>query len=172
MTCRRGRYGHVVLEYELRELAPADAPVLTGMLRWAMGWREVPAADGSPPSVAVPPYVFDDFGRPGDGGVIAEWEGGPAGACWYRLLPAAGGGHGFVAADVPELTIAVLPIHRAQGLGGALLDRAIERAGAAGFQSISLSVESDNPARAMYERRGFELVADDGSSQTMRKRLA
>jgi len=158
-------------EYEFRDLAAGDAPALTEMLRWAMGWREVPAADGSPPSVPIAPYVFGDFGRPGDGGVIAVWEGEPAGACWYRLLPAAGRGHGFVAEGVPELTIAVLPIHRAQGLGGELLDRAADHARAAGFESISLSVESDNPARGMYERRGFGLVADDGSSWTMCKRL-
>jgi [ribosomal protein S18]-alanine N-acetyltransferase len=162
----------MVFAYVFRDLAPDDAPVLTDMLRWAMGWREVPAADGSPPSVAIAPYVLADFGRPGDGGVIAEWEGEPAGACWYRLLPATGGGHGFVAENVPELTIAVLPVHRAQGLGGQLLDRAIERARATGFDAVSLSVESDNPARGMYERRGFELVADDGSSWTMRRRLA
>lgn len=158
-------------EYEFRDLAGADAPVLGDFLRWAMGWREVPSADGSPPPVAVPPFVFSDFGRPGDGGVIAEFEGEPAGACWYRLLPAAGRGHGFVAEGVPELTIAVLPIHRAQGLGGELLDRSIAHAAARGFESLGLSVESDNPARGMYERRGFELVADDGSSWTMRRRL-
>jgi ribosomal protein S18 acetylase RimI-like enzyme len=160
-----------VLEYEFRDLAADDAPLLTELLRWAMGWRQVPAADGSPPAVAVAAHVFDDFGRPGDGGVIAEWRGEPAGACWYRLLPSAVRGHGFVAGGVPELTIAVRPIHRARGLGGELLDRAIERARAAGFEAISLSVESDNPARGMYERRGFELAADDGSSWTMRKPL-
>jgi ribosomal protein S18 acetylase RimI-like enzyme len=165
------RYGHAVDEYELRDASAADAPVLAQMLRWAMGWREVPAADGSPPSVPVAGYVFGDFGRPGDGGVIAAREGEPAGACWYRLLPAAARGHGFVAEGVPELTIAVLPIHRAQGLGGKLLDRALDHARAAGFGSIGLSVETDNPARGMYERRGFELVADNGSSWTMRKRL-
>lgn len=159
-------------EYEFRDLARDDARVLADMLRWAMGWREVPAADGSPPSVLVAPYVFSDFGRPGDGGVVARWEGEPAGACWYRLLPAVGRGHGFVAEHVPELTIAVLPIHRAQGLGGELLDRTIDHARAAGFEAMSLSVESDNPARAMYARRGFETVADDGSSWTMLKRLA
>jgi len=162
----------VLDEYEFRHLAATDAPVLTDMLRWAMGWREVPAADGSPPSARIGPYVFGDFGRPGDGGVIAESEGEAAGACWYRLVPAAGHGHGFVDAGVPELTIAVLPIHRGQGLGGELLNRAIERARADGFESISLSVEADNPARRMYERRGFELVADDASSWTMCKRLA
>ena len=160
-----------MLTYEFRELAAGDGAALTAFLRWAMGWREVPAADGSPPAVAVPPYVFEDFGRHGDGGVVAECEGEAAGACWYRLVPAAGRGHGFVGEGVPELTLAVLPIHRAQGLGGRLLDGALEHARAAGFEAIGLSVEIDNPARGMYERRGFELVADDGSSLTMRRLL-
>ena len=64
-------------------------------------------------------HVFADLGRPGDGGIVAAYDREPAGACWYRLFP--GGGRMGDVEAVPQLTIAVLPQFRAQGVGGTLL---------------------------------------------------
>jgi ribosomal protein S18 acetylase RimI-like enzyme len=157
------------MPYDYRELAPGDAGFLLEMLRLAVGWHLVPPADGSPLPVVVPRRVFDDLGRPGDGGVVATWEGEPVGACWYRLMPL--DGQAPDALEAPELTIAVVPQHRAQGVGGRLLDRGIEHARAAGFGAIDLVVERENPARAMYERRGFEPVEGAQAARTMRRLL-
>ena len=157
------------MHYDYREIDLADAAFLLEMLRLAVGWRIVPSADGSPPPVVVPPRVFADLGRPGDGGVVATYDGEPAGACWYRVMPA--DGDQLDGEDVPELTIAVLPQHRAQGVGSELLDRGIEHARAAGFAALDLVVELDNPARAMYERRGFEPLEGARLPRPMRKAL-
>lgn len=157
------------MPYAVRDIEPQDGPFLLEMLRFALGWRLVPPADGGPLPVAVPPRVFADLGRAGDGGVVATFEGEPVGACWYRLTPAEGAPSG--GGDVPELTIAVLPQHRAHGLGGELLDRGIEHARAAGFPAIDLVVELENPARAMYERRGFEPIEGERRPRMMRKVL-
>jgi len=156
--------------YAYRDVAPADAPFLTEMLRLALGWRIVPSADGAPPPVLVPPRNFSDLGRPGDGGVVATYEGEPAGACWYRIMPAAA--CGAEGAPIPELTIAVLPQFRAHGLGGGLLDRCIEQARRAGHPAIDLVVERENPSRAMYVRRGFELLPAPPHTHTMRRQLS
>jgi ribosomal protein S18 acetylase RimI-like enzyme len=75
-------------------------------------------------------------------------------------------------APIPELTIAVLPQFRAHGLGGALLDRTIEQARAAGHPAIDLVVERENPSRAMYERRGFEPLPTPAHRHAMRRRLS
>lgn len=155
-----------------RDLDPGDAAFLLEMLRLAIGWRPPERGGGACDAVSVAAHVFADLGRPGDGGVVAECDGQPIGACWYRIVPAAAHGHGFAGPGVPELTVAVRPEHRARGVGGMLLDRAIEHARAAGFEALALTVEVDNPAHAMYERRGFEVVGDDTSSQTMRRTLA
>lgn len=155
--------------YAYRDVEPSDAAFLGELLRLAIGWRIVPSADGTPPPVPVPPRVFDDLGRPGDGGVVATYEGEPAGACWYRIGPAAARGAG--GDPIPQLTIAVLPQHRAHGLGGTLLDRCIEHARAAGHPAIDLVVEFENPSRAMYERRGFVLLPPPPYAHTMRKLL-
>ncbi len=158
--------------YDYRDVEPADAPFLVELLRFALGWRMVPPPDGSPLPVALPPRPFDDLGRPGDGGVLATYEGLPAGACWYRILPSGPPPAGVEdPGPVPELTIAVLPQHRAHGLGGTLLDRCVEQARAAGHPAIDLVVERDNPARAMYERRGFAPLPPPASADRMRKPL-
>lgn len=156
-------------QYAYREIQPADAAFLTEMLRLALGWRIVPSQDGSPPPVVVAPRVFADLGRPGDGGLVALHDDEPAGACWYRLFP--GGGRDRGGDGVPQLTIAVLPQHRAHGVGGTLLDGCIERARDAGHAAIDLLVEVDNPARAMYERRGFVALPAPDGPQVMRKPL-
>ncbi len=84
------------------------------------------------------------------------------GAAWLRLIQ----GYGFVAEDIPELTIAVLPAYRGRGIGTALLTQLIDEA-AQSFQGISLSVVGENPAINLYRRLGFEIVRPDGASFTM-----
>ena len=52
----------------------------------------------------------------------------------------------------------MLPGRLCDGIGGALLGRLIETAGAS-RPAIVLSVRESNPARRLYERYGFETVA-------------
>jgi hypothetical protein len=44
--------------------------------------------------------------------MIAEASGVPIGAAWLRLMPVHDSGYGFVAPDVPELSIAVVVVGR------------------------------------------------------------
>lgn len=51
----------------------------------------------------------------------------------------------------------VLPDTRGSGVGGRLIDRAIEHARSLGLESLHLSIENGNEAaRRLYESRGFE----------------
>jgi ribosomal-protein-alanine N-acetyltransferase len=63
-----------------------------------------------------------------------------------------------VAADEAEiLTLAVRPGARRAGLGSRLVSAAVDLAAAAGSQRLLLEVAEDNtPARALYDRLGFE----------------
>jgi [ribosomal protein S18]-alanine N-acetyltransferase len=55
--------------------------------------------------------------------------------------------------------IAVDPIHQRTGLGGKLLDAAIEAADAAECEAVWLEVRiSNEPARKLYESRGFDAI--------------
>lgn len=51
--------------------------------------------------------------------------------------------------------IDVDPEHRGKGIGGALLDRAEAQAREQGFEQMSLTTTTSNPARRLYERHGF-----------------
>jgi len=152
---------------EYRAATPADEPFLREMLWLAYNWRDQTVAADHWPDPDGPRRYVEGFGRPGDAGVIAETGGEPAGAAWYRLLPAADAGYGYVADDVPEVTIGVAAAHRGQGVAAELLERLKATAAAEGRRALSLSVEPDNHALRLYERAGFEPAGQSGGSVTL-----
>jgi ribosomal protein S18 acetylase RimI-like enzyme len=159
----------------LRPLTTTDELFLREMLREADRWR-LPLDAPRPPLAEVldDPHVrlyVEGWGRPGDDGVVAEVAGSPVGACWLRLFGAESHGWGFLALDVPELSIAVAPQWRRRGIGRRLLTAAAARAERCGHTEISLSVMPDNPARELYLQSGFRRVAVVDGSWTMALRL-
>lgn len=97
--------------------------------------------------------------RAKDMGLVAEFNGLPVGAAWLRLWPKDDKGYGYLKSDIPELAIAVHPDYRAQDIGTALLKQLLEQAQSS-YPAVSLSIRADNPALRLYQRIGFELVAD------------
>lgn len=63
--------------------------------------------------------------------------------------------------------IALLPRHRRQGLGTALMRDLLDEAAAAG-KPLSIHVEQFNPAQRLYERLGFVRVGETGAYDLMR----
>ena len=152
----------------IRRAGPQDVPFLKDMLRHAYYWRATTVPEsGEPP---VQRYV-ERWGRPGDTALVAIQDFQPVGAAWYRLFEAENPGYGFVDENTPELSIAVVPSARGTGLGSALLKALMARAREDGYNAISLSVEKDNPAVALYERHGFERIGEDDGAYTMRADL-
>ena len=111
---------------------------------------------------------MNNWGRPGDAGLIA-WENGPVGAAWYRLFSAAAPGFGFVDERTPELTIAVVPSRRGSGLGAELMQALLQRARDEGHTAVSLSAEKGMTNR--YERHGFHPVEEQDGTVTMKADL-
>jgi ribosomal protein S18 acetylase RimI-like enzyme len=162
-------------DVSLRPLTAADEPFLREMLREADQWR-LPLDAPRPPldEVLADPHVrlyVEGWGRAGDDGVVAEVAGSPVGACWLRLFDDEPHGWGFVAPDVPEVSIAVAPQWRRRGIGRRLLAAAVTRAEQAGHPEVSLSVMPDNPARELYLQSGFRRVGVVDGSWTMALRL-
>jgi GNAT superfamily N-acetyltransferase len=152
---------------QIRTATTTDRSFLEQMLYEAATWR---GSDGltdvlREPHVAL--YIAG-WGRDGDTGVLAEDErGDPIGAAWFRVFDAEEHGFGFVAPDVPELTVAVRRDARGQGVGTALLEALVVRARALRVRALSLSVEEDNPALRLYQRLGFVPVGRVGNAVTM-----
>lgn len=152
---------------ELRLAGAADLPFLERILLEAFNWSQPRfTLDRVRSDPAARRYV-EGFPGPGDLGVIALDGGEPVGAVWGRALPAERAGYGFVAADIPELTIGVLERARGRGVASALLAEMVRLAGERGVRGLSLSVEDGNAARRLYERAGFEVVGRSGDSDTM-----
>jgi ribosomal protein S18 acetylase RimI-like enzyme len=116
-----------------------------------------------PPAPLRPREVLDhpgvriyaeDWGKPGDIGVVAQVDGVDAGACWMRLLPE-GVGLAYVDTRTPQLGIALSPQFQRRGFGEPLMRAALRAASDYGYGQVSLTVHPENPAIALYERCGF-----------------
>ena len=139
----------------LRAADQLDVRFLRDMLRHAYHWRL------GDPDLPVYRYV-QNWGRPGDAGVIVSDGPNAYGAAWYRLFPSSAPGFGFVDEATPEVTIAVVPSQRGRGTGGELLEALLERARDDGFPRLSLSAEPGQTH--FYEKHGFhELRREDGT---------
>jgi GNAT superfamily N-acetyltransferase len=142
----------------IRPMQPDDEPFQRDMSWEAMAINAEVRALGREAVMAIPQVhrYLVGWGRPGDTGVVAVTEDGHRlGAAWYRLLSAEEPGYGFIAADIPELGIGVAAEARGRGVGSALLDALLAQAREQGHQALSLSVDRQNPARRLYERKGF-----------------
>lgn len=97
-----------------------------------------------------------DWGRPGDLGLIATDDDVSVGAAWLRLFtPDETHLVSYVAADVPELAIAIDPQRVGQGIGSRLVGDLLQQADQSGVPAIVLTARADNPAVRLYHRFGF-----------------
>src|SRR5262245_37648573 len=129
----------------IRTLTKFDEPFLWEMLYHALhvpeGSSPFPKEIVNQPDIAK--YVFD-WGQPDDLGFVAidKTSRLPIGAVWIRLFNSHNPGYGYVAEDIPELSIAVLPGHRGVGIGSQLLNHMLAKA-VGQYAGLSLSVTSE-----------------------------
>jgi GNAT superfamily N-acetyltransferase len=105
--------------------------------------------------------TLPDWTRAGDAGVIAEDDGLPVGAAWYRLFSENDHAWGFVDSLTPELGIALTPDYRGRGLGGLLLEALVTTARGQRLPALSLCTSRSKKANALhlYEQAGFVEIA-------------
>jgi len=152
--------------------AHADPAFLAEMLYEAVNWHDDGAEERPPLDavLAVPENAryISEWGRNGDFALCAlDRRDEPIGAAWWRHFTASEPGYGYVADDVPELSIAVYPEFRRQRVGSLLLGSIVARAQRDRERAVSLSVAPENPAARLYARQGFEVVGEPGDAVTM-----
>ncbi len=157
----------------LRPASADDQDALLEALALAADWRpgtvvRAPAEVLGDPALA---HYVSGWPGPQDRGVLAVVDEVAVGAAWWRFLPADDPGYGFVSSDVPEVSVGVQPAHRGQGTGTALLRALVAAAAGDGLVGLSLSVERDNPALALYRRLGFVEVGGGDGAATMLLRM-
>jgi len=157
-------------EITIRPLTQADEPFL-----WDMLYHAIYIPDGQP---ALPREILqlpelriyvENWGKPDDFGFLALVDEKPVGAIWLRLLTGSPRGFGYVDDITPELTIALLPKYRGQGIGSQLMAHLFDNVKSR-YAAICLSVTIGNPAERLYRRLGFEVVGETLDSYTMVKR--
>ena len=143
-----------------------DVTFLRDLVRHTGLDRSGVTIDEEPPPLSR--YVVG-WGRAGDAALIAldQLTLVAVGAAWYRLFSAAEPGYGFVDESTPELTVAVVPSRRGQGIGQALLSAIVEHARAGGFAAISMSAVRDDAVVGLFEQNGFRQVRDHGTAVIM-----
>ena len=94
----------------------------------------------------------------GDECLVAVLQKEVSGVVWSRLFPATCPGYGYYDETTPELSIAVKPKWRGQGIGFDLMTAMLKRLREAGHTTVSLSVTQNNPAVALYKKCGFEIL--------------
>lgn len=158
----------------VRDAGPEDAEFLIDMLLEAVNWtgEERMKRKQLLRDKTVSHYVAG-WQRTGDIGVVAVEIGGPAGlqipvgAAWIRRFDSHHPGYGYIADDVPELSIGVAPHQRRRGIGSGLLRTLFARARDAGVHRVSVSVEDGNPSRALFTGAGFTTAGKAENSETL-----
>lgn len=154
--------------YHLRPAETSDRAFLREVLYLAL--YVPPDGQPFPRSVLNDPNVhryIDSWGRPGDWGVVAEADdGNPLGAAYIRTWTGPERGYGFVAPEIPELTIAVAFNVRNKGLGTQLLEALFAHTDPL-YPGLSLNVNASSHAVRLYERLGFVPIAREEDTITM-----
>ena len=94
---------------------------------------------------------------PGGAWLILERDGVPVGRLYLAEWTT----------EVRVIDVSLMPQSRGQGIGEALL-RDVAAAAAASGKGVSIHVEKNNPARALYGRLGFVVAEDKGIYDLMR----
>lgn len=153
---------------ELREATARDADFLLDMLVEACNWSGERVTRSDVGQDRHLRHYVSDWPQPDDFGVVAVGDQeAPIGAAWARTFSAQDPGFGFVALDVPEVSMAVIAPQRGRGIGHRLLQALVETARQRGSRALSLSVEDGNQAAELYATAGFRTVERNGNSTTM-----
>lgn len=134
--------------FRLRAATPGDQAFVVDMARHACVIEDWPLPDPADDE------VLEMLPAPGAVVIIAEdRHGSPVGAVWtyYSSPPLRTNADG---AALPELCIAVAPKYRGAGIGSVLLDALFDEVGQR-FDAMCANVHVRNPARRLYERKGF-----------------
>ncbi|GJD21024.1 GCN5-related N-acetyltransferase [Rivularia sp. IAM M-261] len=160
------------MSYIIRSLTPSDKAFLWEMLYNAL--YVPPGAKPLPKEIIYSPELakYVEAWQRNDMGFVAVLESSllPIGAVWIRLFNSKNPGYGYVNDETPELSIAVLPEYRKQGIGTQLITHLLDSIKNV-YPAISLSVSFSNPALRLYQRLGFEVAAQLNDSLIMKKEL-
>ena len=160
------------MDVTIRTAQPDDTELLKKALYISVVWDEdqpstLEQVVGHPELV----QYWENWGRRGDLGVVAERDGQYLGAAFGRLFTEDRPSYGFVDEQTPEVGIGIIAGERGMGLGRRMMLQLEDLYREFGTNRLSLSVNFTNPARHLYESLGYTEVGRDENSAQMVKSL-
>lgn len=137
-------------------LRSSEQKIATDMLRYSMRLDELKKTLQDFPELNIYDKFYGLSSK--DLGLYSLVENKITGAIWIRLLKAEDGAIGYIDANTPVLTMAVIPEFRSKKIGSAMLGQLLLEAGAV-FEKISASVTQNSNAQQLLLKFGFEKVA-------------
>lgn len=116
-------------------------------------------------------YTENWGNQKGDVSFVAVVDKRLVGAIWGRMFIHPNKGYGYVDDSIPELSMAIKPVFRNQGIGNQLLSLISEKYASLNVQALSLSVDNRNHAKRLYQRNGFQISRKESTSLIMMKEL-
>lgn len=149
----------------IRKIRTEEIPLLEDFLYEAVF---IPEGVTAPPRDIVENddlqvYICDFGMAPDDRCLVAECDGKVVGAIWTRIMD----DYGHIDDQTPSLAISLYKEYRNRGIGTELLNNMLALLRQDGYRQVSLSVQKVNYALRMYQRAGFEIVADRGEEVLM-----
>ena len=149
----------------IRKIRTEEIPLLEDFLYEAVF---IPEGVTAPPRDIVENddlqvYICDFGMAPDDRCLVAECDGKVVGAIWTRIMD----DYGHIDDRTPSLAISLYKEYRNRGIGTELLNNMLALLRQDGYRQVSLSVQKANYALRMYQRAGFEIVADRGEEVLM-----
>ncbi|MBO7486973.1 MAG: GNAT family N-acetyltransferase [Bacteroidales bacterium] len=149
----------------IRKIRTEEIPLLEDFLYEAVF---IPEGVTAPPRDIVENddlqvYICDFGMAPDDRCLVAECDGKVVGAIWTRIMD----DYGHIDDQTPSLAISLYKEYRNRGIGTELLNNMLALLRQDGYRQVSLSVQKANYALRMYQRAGFEIVADRGEEVLM-----
>lgn len=162
---KKQRRFEVQMHYSIRELQQEETKVLDTFLYEAIF---VPEGTPAPPKEiihqpALQVYVKDFGKHKGDLCLVAQVGEEIVGAVWVRLM----NDYGHIDDETPSLAISLLKAYRNHGIGTAMMKQMLLQLKRQGQKQVSLSVQKLNAAVRMYQKHGFEIVAETDEEYIM-----
>lgn len=149
----------------IRKIKPTEYKVLEDFLYEAI---YIPQGVQPPPrSIIEQPELqvyIEDFGkREDDICFVAEVRDKIVGAVWVRVM----NDYGHIEEGVPSFAISLYKEYRGRGIGTKLMERMLKEIKERGYTKTSLAVQKANYAVRMYQKVGFEIVAENEEEYIM-----
>lgn len=156
------------MDCKIRKLRQEEYGILADFLYEAIYIPE--GMDMPPRSIIEQPKLqlyISDFGKEADYALAAEMGGRIIGVAWARIMD----DYGHVDDETPSLAISLYKEYRGRGIGTELMRQLLYLLKENSYKKASLSVQKANYACKMYQKLGFDAVAENEEEYIMVKQL-